>query len=52
MEPVQVVHDPRVIQKICQHLGLPNALPPIAPARAPPQEDLPFDAPDPASDDI
>ena len=52
MKPIQVVKDPDVIHKICQHLGLPTSLPPVAPARAPPQDEFPFDDPDPAVDDI
>ena len=52
MKPVQVVNAPRVIQKICQHLGLPTALPPVAPARAPPQDEFHFDTDDAFGDNI
>ena len=38
MKVVQVVDDPIVISKICEHLGLPTSLPPMAPPRASPQE--------------
>jgi len=29
-----------VIEKILTHLGLPTGLPPLAPARAPPEDEL------------
>ena len=43
MKIVQFVDDPLVIAKICTHLGLPTSLPPVAPARAPPQDQLDFE---------
>ena len=36
-----VIEDPAVIKTILTHLGLPTELPPVAPARSPPQ--LSFD---------
>jgi hypothetical protein len=42
---IQVVDDPLVIAKICRHLGLPGTLPPVAPARGPPQQDFELQAP-------
>jgi hypothetical protein len=44
MRRIQFVDDPAVIERICSHLGLPTAAPPVAPARGPPQQDLNFDA--------
>jgi len=41
MKVIQFVKDPDVIHKVCRHLGLPTTLPPVAPARAPPE--LSFD---------
>ena len=38
MKVVQFVDDPLVISKICDHLGLHTSLPPMAPARASPQD--------------
>jgi len=35
--------DGLVVHKILTHLGLPTEAPPIAPARAPPQQDLDFE---------
>jgi hypothetical protein len=40
---IQFVDDPIVISTICSHLALPTELPPVAPARGPPQEDLEFE---------
>ena len=40
MKLLQVVEDPVVIERILIHLGLPTTLPPVAPARAPPETDL------------
>ena len=40
MQITQVVEDPEVIGKILAHLGLPTDLPPVAPARAPPGDEL------------
>ena len=40
MQTIQVVEDPLVIEKILLHLGLPTDLPPVAPARAPPGDEL------------
>ena len=34
--------DPRTIARILEHLGLPSTLPELAPARGPPQAELPF----------
>jgi len=45
MNRVQLVDDPAVIHRILTYLGLPTSLPPIAPARAPPQPELDFDDP-------
>lgn len=44
MRRIQFVDDPPVIERICSHLGLPTAAPPVAPARAPPQQDVDVDA--------
>lgn len=44
MRRIQFVDDPAVIQRICSHLGLPTAPPPVAPARAPPQQVFDFEA--------
>src|SRR5262245_20623587 len=44
--PIQVLAfltDPTVTTAILECLGLPSAAPPLAPARAPPQRDLPFE---------
>ncbi len=43
MNRVQLVEDPAVIRRVLTHLGLPTALPPVAPARDPPQVELDFD---------
>jgi hypothetical protein len=43
MRHIQFVDDPAVIQRICAHLGLPTAPPPVAPARAPPQQHFELD---------
>jgi len=40
MKVIQVVEDPVVIERILIHLGLPTDLPPLAPARAPPGDEL------------
>jgi len=40
MQFIQLVEDPLVIEKILNHLGLPTDLPPVAPARAPPDNEL------------
>ena len=40
MQTIQVVEDPEVIERILIHLGLPTTLPPVAPARAPPDSEL------------
>jgi len=40
MQVIQVVEDPLVIDRILTHLGLPTDLPPVAPARAPPGDEL------------
>ncbi len=40
MKIIQFVDDPEVIEKICLHLGYPTSLPPVSPARAPPQTEL------------
>ena len=45
MNRIQLVDDPAVICRILTHLGRPTSLPPVAPARAPPQPELDFDAP-------
>jgi hypothetical protein len=45
MVPIQTVKDPRVIEKILAHLGLPTAPPRTAPPRAPPQQTFDLDAP-------
>jgi len=42
---IQVVDDPHVVAKICRHLGLPTTLPPVAPARGPPQQQFELEAP-------
>ena len=36
---VQLVEDPEVIEAILDHLGLPTDLPPLSPARAPPDDE-------------
>ena len=43
MRIVQFVEDPQVIIKICDHLNLPTSLPPLSPARAPPQQEIDLD---------
>lgn len=43
MNRIQLVEDPVVIRRVLTHLGLPTSLPPIAPARDPPQAELEFD---------
>jgi len=40
MQVIQVVEDPEVIERILTHLGLHTDLPPVAPARAPPDNEL------------
>ena len=40
MQTIQVVENPLVIEKILLHLGLPTELPHLAPARAPPEDEL------------
>ena len=40
MQLIQVVNSPLVIETILDHLGLPTDLPPLAPARAPPGDEL------------
>jgi hypothetical protein len=37
---IAFIEDPRPVRKILQHVGLPAEPPPIAPARAPPDNDL------------
>jgi hypothetical protein len=44
MRILALLNDPTPIHAILQHLDLPTSPPPIAPARAPPQHDLEFDA--------
>ena len=39
MQLIQVVDNPMVIDKILTHLGLPTTLPPVAPARGPPEDE-------------
>lgn len=36
------IHDPASIQRILLHLGLPTEPPEVAPARPPPQANLPW----------
>ena len=43
MNRIQLVEDPVVIRRVLTHLGLPTSLPPVAPARDPPQAELDFD---------
>ena len=40
---IALLTDPPVVRKILNHLDLPTEPPPIAPARAPPQQDLDFE---------
>ena len=40
MQIIQAVEDPKVIERILTHLGLPTDLPLVAPARAPPGDEL------------
>ena len=40
MLTIQLVEEPEVIGKILTHLGLPTELPPVAPARGPPDNEL------------
>jgi hypothetical protein len=42
---IQVVVDTHVVAKICRHRDLPTTLPPVAPARGPPQQDFEVQAP-------
>jgi hypothetical protein len=44
MEIVAAVTAPTVVERILEHMGLPNVAPTIHPPRPPPQLDLPFDA--------
>lgn len=37
------ITDPAALSRILQHLGLPTAPPPVAPARIPLEVDLPLD---------
>jgi hypothetical protein len=37
------ISDPRVVERILGHLGLPTTLPACQPARAPPSDDVWFD---------
>ena len=40
---VLTLTDPPVLRAILEHLGLAADPPPLAPARAPPEPELPFD---------
>ncbi len=40
MQIIQFVEDPEVIERILNHLDLPTDLPPLTPARAPPEDEL------------
>ena len=40
---IAFITDALVVSKILAHLGMPTEAPPIAPARAPPQQDLDFE---------
>jgi hypothetical protein len=40
MKLISLIKEPKVIHKICQHLGLPTELPKLTPARASPQLEL------------
>ena len=37
---LRAIFAPLVIEKILTHLGLPTSLPPVAPSRAPPEDEL------------
>ena len=39
MRLIQVNDSPQVIDRILTHLGLPTDLPPVAPARGPPEDE-------------
>jgi hypothetical protein len=43
MRILAFITDPPVVQGILLHLDLPHRPPPLAPARGPPQAELPFD---------
>jgi hypothetical protein len=43
MKIISFLTDPPTVQAILRHLDLPHRLPPLAPARAPPQVELTFD---------
>jgi hypothetical protein len=40
MRRISHIEQPQTIVRILDHLGLPSQMPPIAPARAPPQQEL------------
>ena len=40
MHRISHIEQPQVIARILDHLGLPTEPPPLAPARAPPQQEL------------
>jgi hypothetical protein len=42
MRRISHIEEPQTIVRILDHLGLPSEMPPIAPARAPPQQELDF----------
>ncbi len=44
MKPVAVIVDPDALTRICKHLGQPQGIPTLAPARGPPQADFDFGA--------
>ena len=44
MKPVAVILDPDSLARICAHLGQPQGIPKLTPARGPPQVDFDFGA--------
>jgi hypothetical protein len=42
MKLVSLINKGSAIRKICEHLGYPTELPPVAPARSPPEDQLDF----------
>ena len=41
---ISLIKDPAVIRPILEHVGLPTELPPVAPARSPPQREFEYAA--------
>jgi hypothetical protein len=52
MHRISHIEDPTVVEQILGHLDLPATVPPIAPARAPPQTELDLCDDEPVFDDV